>query len=211
MGEVRGHPDWGGPWDPRTAPSSVVLPSDPLGDKVGHAGISIFNPTTTTKITCERGDYQIVSCLWPKKQPLLNRLLLPCMKKGPKECMLTPWAGRQAWKYPLPGTWRLEATSQVSVQGLPTGRLVLSDSDTQPPPHLASRRKTKWERQDLQWWPFQGKLSRTFQEASAARADHLVCLAEGAGSVATWHWGVMKGPALPSQHRPSSQDAQHKT
>lgn len=28
-------------------------------------------------------------------------------------------------------------------------------------------------------------ISRTFQEASAARADHLVCLAKGAGSVAT--------------------------
>lgn len=55
-------------------------------------------------------------------------------------------------------------------------------------------------------------ISRTFQQASAALAKPpLVCLTEGAGIAATRHWGVMKGLALPTQHRPPSQGAQHKT
>lgn len=55
------------------------------------------------------------------------QLLFMKNEKGipPPKKMLTPWAGRQAWKYHLPGTWRLEATSQVPLQDLPTGWLVL--------------------------------------------------------------------------------------
>lgn len=100
---------------------------------------------------------------------------------------VNPMIRKASLEIPTPGTWRPEATSQVSFQSLPTGQMaVLVDKwQTQPPLHFSSRRKIERKRQELQWWPFQGKLS--LQElftslcCTALATPPLVCLTRGDG------------------------------
>lgn len=122
----------------------------------------------------------------------INRL-----KKGLKK-------KRQAWKYQLPGTWRLEVTSKVPLQGLPTGWLVLFGKWQTATTTPCQQKENRRERQEL---------PKTFQQASAAPAasPQLALRREPELEPELQTLGTEAGSHLAQPGRPPSQDTQYKT
>lgn len=137
----------------------------------------------------------------------------PPMKKT-QRTHVNPMIRKASLEIPTPGTWRPEATSQVSFQSLPTGQMaVLVDKwQTQPPLHFSSRRKIERKRQELQWWPFQGKLSlqELFNKSVLHCTGHTTPSLPYSGwrITAAWHWGVVEGflPCPAHTDHPCAQD-----
>lgn len=136
--------------------------------------------------------------------------------KRPKECMLTPWSGKQAWKYQHQehGGWRLppKCLSKAS----PLDRWLcwlLSDKHSHHSIFPAEEKQNGKGRSFSDGLSKENCLSKNFSQASAALhwPHNLQFALLGVPDYS--HTTLGSGGrvlALPSQHRPS-QDAQDKT
>lgn len=147
-----------------------------------------------------------MSSLWLKTQLLLmqavpsseQELLSYLSWKRPKERMLTPWSGKQAWKYQHQerGGWRLppKCLSKAS----PLDRWLcwlLSDKHSHHSIFPAEEKQNGKGRSFSDAFPRKTVFPRTFHKPVLHCTDHTTSSLPYSGCriTATWHWGVVEG------------------